>query len=92
MFNLQPISYEFKIGMYPMQKKTCSLNNQISMVDLTKCQIRMANLTICKSQWPLSMANLTEPWSSWWTSRIFDQMFGLSHVQKNHFNQMSRQK
>ncbi len=31
------------------------------MVDLIKCQIRMANLTTCKSQWPLNMVNLTKP-------------------------------
>jgi hypothetical protein len=30
------------------------------MVDLTMCQIRMANLINCKSQWPLSMVNLTK--------------------------------
>jgi hypothetical protein len=29
------------------------------MVDLTKCQIKIANLINCKSQWPLSMVNLT---------------------------------
>ncbi len=33
------------------------------MVDLTKCQIKMANLINCKSQWPLSMVNLIKPWS-----------------------------
>jgi len=31
------------------------------MVDLTKCQITLANLTNYKSQWPLSMVNLTKP-------------------------------
>jgi len=30
-----------------------------------------------------------KPWSSWWTSGLFDQMFGLSHGQKCHFSQMS---
>ncbi len=34
------------------------------MVDLIKCEIKMANLTNCKSQWPLNMVNLTKPWSS----------------------------
>jgi hypothetical protein len=28
------------------------------MVDFIKCQIKMTNLTYCKSQWPLSMVNL----------------------------------
>jgi len=48
------------------------------MVDLTKCQIRMANLT--------------KPWSSWWTFGIFKQMFGLSHGQKGQFSHMSQSK
>jgi len=76
MPNLGPTNYELKFGMYPKQNK---LIDQINVVDLTKCQIRMANLTNYKSQWPLSMVNMTKPWSSWWTPRFFDQIFGLSH-------------
>jgi hypothetical protein len=62
------------------------------MVDLTKCRIKMVNLINCNSQWPLSMVNLTKPWSSWWTSDHFDQMFGLSDGQKSHFSQTSQSK
>jgi len=56
------------------------------MVDLIKCQIKMANFINYKSQWPLSMVNLIKPWLSLWTSVLFDQMFSLSHGQKCHFN------
>ncbi len=62
------------------------------MVDLTECQIRMANLTNCKSQWSLTIVNLTKPCSSWWTMAFFEQMFGLSHGKKCPFNQMSQSK
>jgi hypothetical protein len=41
----------------------CKLNSQISMVGLSKCQIIMVNLANCKSQWLLSMINLTKLWS-----------------------------
>jgi hypothetical protein len=34
------------------------------MVDLTKFQIEMVNLTNYKLQWPLSIVNLTKTWSS----------------------------
>jgi hypothetical protein len=62
--------------MYPKKNK---LEGQINVVDLTKCQIRMANLTNYKSQLPLNMVNLTKLWSSWWTPGLFYQIFGLSH-------------
>jgi hypothetical protein len=58
------------------------------MVDLTKCQIKIANLINCKSQWPLSMVNLTNLGHLDGPLAFFDQMFGLSHGQKCHFNQM----
>jgi len=76
MPNLEPTNYELKFGMYAKQNK---LVGQINVVYLTKCQIRMANLTNYKSQWTLSMVNLIKLWSSWWTPRLFDQIFGLSH-------------
>jgi hypothetical protein len=62
------------------------------MVDLTKWQIKMANLTNYKSQWPLSMVNLIKPWSSSWTFDLFYQMFNLSLGQKYHFSQISQSK
>ncbi len=34
------------------------------MVDLIKCQIKMANFNNYISQWLLSMANLIKPWLS----------------------------
>jgi hypothetical protein len=40
----------------------------------------------------IKYGNLIKPWSSQWTSEIFDEMFGLSHGQKGHFKQMSQSK
>jgi hypothetical protein len=62
------------------------------MVNLTKHRIIMADLINCKSQWSLSIVNLTKPWSSSWTFGFFDQMFNLLHGKKCHFSQMFQSK
>jgi hypothetical protein len=36
----------------------------------------------------IKYVNLMKTWLSLWTFRLFGQMFGLSHGQKGHFNQM----
>jgi len=87
MFNIGPINYEFRYGMYPMQNKLVGW--------ITKL-VWLIWLNV-KSQWPLSMVkkvNLVwiKPWSFWWTSSLFDQMFGLSHGQKSQFSQMTQLK
>jgi hypothetical protein len=58
------------------------------MVDLTKCQIKIANLINCKSQWPLSMVNLTSLGHFDGPLAFLTRCLVLSHGQKCHFNQM----
>jgi hypothetical protein len=58
---------------------------QIKLVDLTNNQIKMVNLI---KPYPFNMANLTKSWPFWWTFVHFDQMFGLTVGQKDHINQM----
>jgi hypothetical protein len=55
----------------------------MSMVHLTKGQIRMVNLI---KPYLVNLANLTKPF--WWTFVHFDQIFDLTLGQKGHFSQM----
>jgi len=55
------------------------------MVNLIKGQIEIVNLT---KPYPFNLADLIKPWPFWWSFFHFDQVFGLTLGQKNHFSQM----
>jgi hypothetical protein len=92
MINLGPTNYEIKFGMYPMQNKLVGSINKLAWLIWLSVKLKWPIWFIVNHNGPLNMVNLTKLRSSWWTFGLFDQMFGLSHGQKCHFNEMFKSK